>query len=39
MKYKNIKTGAVIETEAKIKGEFWKPEKSEKAPQEKGKKK
>ena len=39
MKYINTRTGAVIETESKIKGEFWEPEKKKKAPQEKGKKK
>ena len=39
MKYIHVKTGAVIETEAKIKGEFWVPEKKEKQAQAKGKKK
>lgn len=39
MKYKHTKTGVTIETDAKIKGEFWEPEKKEKDSQKEGKKK
>ena len=42
MKYTHKKTGAVIVTDAKIKGEFWEAEKSEKKaekPQKESKKK